>query len=67
MKPMKYKQLIKLLSSFGVKYVRSGKGSHDIYALGAKTACIPAHRVVSAGTLRGIFKSLDIDYKDLAS
>lgn len=67
MKPMKYKELIRLISSYGAKYHRNGKGSHDIYILGSKTACIPAHRVISSGTLRDIFRNLDIDYKNLAS
>jgi predicted RNA binding protein YcfA (HicA-like mRNA interferase family) len=65
MKSMKHKDLMKLLKKYNVEFVRQGKGSHEIYRIGTKTASIPSHKIMSPGTLRDIFKLLDINYKEL--
>lgn len=65
MTSMKFKDLERLLYSQGAQPVREGKGSHMIWRKGNLTASVPRHRLVSAGSLRDIFKHLGIDYKGL--
>jgi predicted RNA binding protein YcfA (HicA-like mRNA interferase family) len=62
MKELRYKDLVKLLEAAGAVKIREGKGSHQIWKRGNLTASVPNHRVVSPGTLRDIFKMLQIKY-----
>lgn len=61
MKAIRHSEVISRLSSLGLELVRQGKGSHAIYKLNDKTACIPNHKELSPGTLRDILKCLQLD------
>lgn len=65
MKPMKFKDLERVLVKQGAQAVRSGKGSHQIWKRGSMTAAVPLHRLVSPGTIRDIMKCLGIDFRTL--
>ncbi|MDF1487392.1 type II toxin-antitoxin system HicA family toxin [Tessaracoccus sp. HF-7] len=57
-KPQKYRDVTRFLSSQGWRLLRSGKGSHEIWGDTESGACIsvPAHGEVSAGVIRQIVR-----------
>jgi predicted RNA binding protein YcfA (HicA-like mRNA interferase family) len=58
---MTSRELVKLLRSKGCEFVRSGKGSHQIWRCpGGCEAVLPMHSGdIPAGTLRAIGRSLE--------
>jgi predicted RNA binding protein YcfA (HicA-like mRNA interferase family) len=58
---MRLRDVVNKLESLGAVRVRAGKGSHEIWKLGDKTAVVPLHREVSPGVLRDIQKFLGLD------
>ena len=67
MKSMKHRDLLKKLKKLGVEKVREGKGSHTIYQRGDKQASIPAHKIVSPGSLRDIYRNLGLSDKEIVA
>ena len=60
----KYREVAKRLKTFGFKFLREAKGSHEIWYSSDKDiyTTIPRHtRDMFEGTLRSILKQADID------
>jgi len=59
-KPQKYRDVTKFLKSQGWVFLRSGKGSHELWGLPDESVkeSIPKHGEVSAGVIGQLIKKL---------
>ncbi|MFE6767292.1 type II toxin-antitoxin system HicA family toxin [Streptomyces sp. NPDC057689] len=59
-KPQKYRDVTKFLKSQGWVFLRSGKGSHELWGLPDESVkeSIPKHGEVSAGIIGQLIKKL---------
>ena len=56
-KTVKQRDLLKIASQHGFKYVRDG-GRHDIYSNGEKEVAIPRHREINEITAKKIIRDM---------
>lgn len=57
-----YKQIIEALRKQGFSFVRSGKGSHEIWGLGSVKTIVPFN-CPSRHTANAIMKQVGIDHR----